>query len=100
MEPGGDQVAVGPVEGAADDGKLEVPGFSVEGLGVRHDWADVPGTGLGGLGPDLLHEARFRCTAQVSAKNGCSEKAIAVLSGPLIQASREAGACRLAFTCP
>jgi hypothetical protein len=30
QQPGGDQVAVEPVEGVADDGQLEVPGFRVE----------------------------------------------------------------------
>ena len=46
QQPGGDQVAVEPVEGVADDGQFEVPGFRVEGLGVRRDRADVPGAPL------------------------------------------------------
>ena len=47
------------MEGAADDGQLEAPGFRVEGLGVRRDRADVPGAQLVGLGLDHLREVGF-----------------------------------------
>ena len=56
QQPGGDQVAVEPVEGVADDGQFEMPGFRVEGLGVRRDRADVPGAQLVGLGLYHLRE--------------------------------------------
>ena len=59
QQPGGNQFAVEPVEGAADDGQFEVPGFRVEGLGVRRDRADVPGAQLVRLGLDHLHEVGF-----------------------------------------
>jgi len=58
-EPPGDLVTAEPVEGVADDGQFEVPGFRVEGLGVRRDRADVPGAQLVGLGLDHLREVGF-----------------------------------------
>ena len=36
-----------------------MPGFRVEGLGVRNDRADVPGAQLAGLGLDQLREVGF-----------------------------------------
>ena len=59
QQPGGDQFAVEPVEGAADDGQLEVPGCGGEGLGVRRDRAYVPSPQIVDLGLDHLHEAEF-----------------------------------------
>ncbi|HLK76775.1 MAG TPA: hypothetical protein VKU77_24420 [Streptosporangiaceae bacterium] len=89
QQPGGDQVAVEAVEGAADDGQFEVPGFRVEGLGVRCDRADVPGAQLVALAWTICAKSGSRSTAQTSAKDRRSGKA----SWPVPQARSSSRPC-------
>jgi hypothetical protein len=52
--PAGNQVALQPVEGVADDGQFEIVRWCIERLGAGHDGSKIPHAGVGRLGTNRL----------------------------------------------